>query len=66
MLINFQCRQCQTVFNSEVGQIDFDPEAERPRFEHLPVCPRCGERTLDEVELTELGQGQITEAFLNS
>lgn len=65
MLINFQCRACRTIFDSEVGRIDFPPEAQRPRFEHRPVCPRCGERTLDEVELTEAGQGQLTDAFLN-
>ena len=26
------------------------------------ICPRCGERTMDEVLLTELGQSQMTEA----
>lgn len=66
MQINFQCRACRTVFDSEVGRIDFPPEAQRPQFEQLPVCPGCGERTLDEVELTETGQGQLTEAYLNA
>jgi hypothetical protein len=65
MLINFQCRSCRATFDSEVGQIDFPPETDRPQFEHVPVCSRCGERTLDEVELTETGQSQLTEAFLN-
>ena len=66
MKINFQCRHCRSVFDSDIGQIDFPPEADRPRFEHSPVCPNCGERTLDQVELTETGQGQLTEAYLNS
>lgn len=65
MLINFQCRACRRLFDSDVGHIDFPPEAERPQFEHLPVCPGCGQRTLNEVELTEVGQGQLTNAFLN-
>jgi len=66
MQINFQCRQCQTVFDNEVGQIDFPPEANRPRFEQPILCPSCGERTMDEVHLTELGQGQLTEVLLSS
>lgn len=66
MEINFQCRQCQQVFDSEVGQIRFEPGAERPEFEQPIACPACGERTMDEVFLTETGQGQLTEAVLNS
>jgi len=29
------------------------------------VCPQCGVLTLDEVELTELGQTQLTEIYFN-
>jgi len=39
-----------------------DPGAERPRFEQPIICPSCGERTLDEVYLTERGHGQLTDA----
>ncbi len=66
MLINFQCRQCRVVFDSEVGEITMPAEAERPQFEHPIVCARCGQRSMDEVWLTELGQSQLTAAVLSS
>ena len=66
MLINVQCRQCQQIFDSDVGQVSFKLEADRPEFEQPIVCPQCGERTMDQVWLTEIGQGQLTEAMLNS
>ncbi len=66
MLINFQCRQCRLVFDSEAGQITMPADAHRPPFEHPIGCPRCGQRSLDEVWLTELGQSQRTAAVLSS
>ena len=64
MVINFECRTCQRIFDGEVGRVSMDPGAERPRFEQPIICPSCGERTLDEVYLTERGQGQLTDAVL--
>jgi hypothetical protein len=29
------------------------------------ICPKCGELTMDDVHLTELGQGQLTEATMD-
>ncbi len=64
MLINFQCRQCRNVFDGEVGQITMPPDAQRPQFEHPIRCPRCGQRSMEEVWLTEGGQTQLTAAVL--
>ena len=36
----------------------------RPRFEKGIVCPRCGVLTMDEAELTELGQTQLGAVFM--
>jgi hypothetical protein len=42
-----------------------DEDALRPIFENKIYCSKCGERTIDEVFLTELGQSQLTEATLD-
>jgi len=65
MTINFECQSCGRDFNSDVGQIHFDPAAERPRFEKAIICPQCGPRTMDDVYLTEVGQSQLTAAMVN-
>jgi hypothetical protein len=62
MEINFQCRSCKRVFNCDVGSVDIDEVTLRPIFLNKIVCPSCGERSLDDVFLTELGQSQLTEA----
>jgi sarcosine oxidase delta subunit len=36
----------------------------RQNFEKPIACPHCGEKTMDEVLLTELGQSQLTEATM--
>lgn len=59
-IINFKCKKCREKFNYDVGEISFAPLKvdidARPRFEREIVCENCGKLTLDEVELTELGQ----------
>jgi hypothetical protein len=45
-----------------MGKIGINEQTMRPDFEKPIVCPRCGERNIDEVLLTELGQSQMTEA----
>ena len=65
MEINFECQKCKTIFDCDVGQVSIDEKAMRPRFEKKLVCPKCGELTMDEVYLTELGQGQLTEATMD-
>jgi hypothetical protein len=62
MKINFECKVCKREFDCDVGQIGINDQTMRPVFEKPIICPRCGERTMDEVLLTELGQSQMTEA----
>jgi len=65
MEINFECKKCNQIFNSEVGKIKMNEQTFRPDFEKEVRCPRCGFRTIDEVFLTELGQSQMTEVMMN-
>ena len=37
----------------------------KPNFEKEIICPKCGQLSLNEVFLTELGQSQLTEATLD-
>ena len=64
MEINFECKQCSGIFDSEVGTIKMNEQTFRPDFEKSIMCPKCGVRTTDEVFLTELGQSQMTEATM--
>jgi len=64
--INFQCGSCKKNFTCDVGSVDIDDETFRPIFSNKIVCPRCGERSLDDVFLTELGQSHLTEATFDS
>lgn len=64
MTLNFECKTCHAHFDSDVGKITFDEDP--PKFEKKPFCKNCGERSVDEVYLTEVGQGQLTELFMNS
>jgi len=63
--INFECQKCKMIFDSNVGQVSIDEKAMRPRFEKKLVCPKCGELTMNDVHLTEIGQGQLTEATMD-
>ncbi|MDO9533071.1 MAG: hypothetical protein Q7O12_13225, partial [Deltaproteobacteria bacterium] len=40
-------------------------DSDRPHFEKRLLCPTCGDVTIDDVWLTELGQSQLTEATLD-
>ena len=64
MIINIECRKCKRTFDCDVGQINLDEYALRPRFAKPIICPNCGERSLEEVYLSERGQSQMTEAAL--
>ncbi len=46
-----------------MGEINFELVNWRPQFEREIVCPNCGKLTLDDVELTEFGQSQLTELW---
>ena len=65
MIINFECKGCKRQFDSDVGQIGISDATLRPDFEKPLMCPRCGERTMDNTFLTELGQSQMTDATIN-
>lgn len=65
--LNFNCRKCRSIFDSNVGEITFPTKpGQRPKFENDIVCPRCGVIRIEDVLLTELGQTQITEIHLGS
>ena len=67
-IINFKCLKCKETFDCDVGRIAFllpAPNA-RPKFERDIQCGNCGLLTIDDVELTEWGQTQLTELFLKS
>ena len=66
MVINFKCKKCRQEFDRELGKIGINQQTMRPDFEKPIICPRCGERNLDEVLLTELDQGQMTMATMDS
>jgi len=65
MEINFECKKCHRIFDCDVGSVTVAENSDRPRFEKKILCPTCGELTMDEVLLTELGQSQLTEATLD-
>jgi len=62
MEINFECKKCHRNFDCDVGAVTLPENSDRPRFEKMILCPTCGELTMDQVWLTELGQSQLTEA----
>jgi hypothetical protein len=62
VIISFKCTQCKKEFDCDVGTVSIDIKTCRPKFTNKVICPRCGERTIDGVLLTELGQSQLTEA----
>ena len=66
MKIHFECKECGREFECDVGDVVWPRGANRPAFESKVVCPRCGEKTIDDVRLTELGQTELTAATLGS
>jgi len=64
--LHFKCKKCRKYFDCDVGKISFPPKEERPRFEKSIFCPKCGTLSADQVELTELGQTQLSEVFMSS
>lgn len=64
--LEFVCKKCQKRFVCDVGHIFFPPNQDRPTFEADIVCSTCGVLTMDDVELTEYGQTQISSVFLSS
>jgi len=65
MEINFECKKCDGIFNTNVGEIKMNEESFRPVFESPPICPKYEVLKIDNVLLTELGQAQMTQATLD-
>lgn len=66
--IDFECMKCGQLFDCDVGKITFPPAIHgmRPKFENDLECGQCGILTMDDVELTKLGQTQMTDLFFKS
>ncbi|MCP4149027.1 MAG: hypothetical protein GY757_14865 [bacterium] len=64
MKINFECKKCKRIFDCDVGKVTLPENSPRPQFEKNIICPACGQRSMDDVLLTESGQMQLTEATL--
>jgi len=64
--LNLKCKKCRKTFDCDLGKITFPPDLEHPKFEKEIVCPKCGILSINQVELTELGQSQLTEIHLSS
>ena len=65
MEVNFECKKCGVIFDSDVGSVSVTENSFRPQFENDIICPKCGQRSIDGVLLTEFGQSQLTEAALD-
>lgn len=66
-VINLQCKKCKRIFCHDVGSVSFPPDVykgKRPNFEKDIHCKGRDILTLNEVELTGLGQTQLTEIWL--
>ena len=61
-VINFECKTCRDEFDCDVGRISINEQTMRLDFERPILCPQCGECSIDDLLLTELGQGQMTDA----
>lgn len=62
--LNFKCKKCRKYFDCDVGKITISIKSERPHFEKDIMCPKCGKLSMDEVELTELGQTQLSAVYM--
>ena len=63
--LHFKCKKCREYFDCEVGKITFPIESKRPHFEKSIVCPKCGVLSMDDAELTELGQTQLSAVYMS-
>lgn len=59
-ILNFKCKKCRSIFDFDVGKITF---GNRLSFQNNIYCRKCGRLEIDELELTEIGQTQVTELY---
>lgn len=64
--LEFVCKKCQKRFVCDVGNIFFPINQDRPTFEADIICRTCGVLNMDDVELTEDGQTQLSSVFLST
>ena len=65
-ILNFKCKKCKTVFDYDVGEVTFPSSQKTPSFERDIHCSKCGIRSIDQIELTELGQTLLSEIFFST
>jgi len=63
MIVNFKCGACKQVYDFEVGNPSMNKNYKLV-FENKPICPKC--KAIDNVLLTERGQGQMTDWHLDN
>lgn len=64
MIIEFECLLCNKPFACDVGSVTIDEQEMLPSFSNKIYCPFCcNEKGLDDLNLTELGQSQLTRAM---
>ena len=68
MYLNVECKKCKAEFDANVGVISLDESDfdSKPTFEKNPECDKCGELTVNDIYLTEVGQGQLTQIWMSS
>ncbi len=59
MIINYKCKKCDEMFDTETGKIMISKDLMMPVFEKDILCPTCGKVSVKDVSLTELGKKQI-------
>jgi hypothetical protein len=65
-VVNFMCKDCKSEFDYNVGKVTFPTDQDRPSFEKEIHCPKCGIRTLDQIELTERGQTMLSDILFTA
>jgi len=60
--INFKCKKCDKEFDCETGKIQF---GDRLSFEKKIMYPKCGVMDIEDLELTEIGQTQVSELYFS-
>ncbi len=53
MEINFECKKCGGISDSDVDAVSVSENSFKPQFENEIICPKCGQRSIDDVLLTE-------------
>ena len=68
MYLNVECKKCKAELDANVDLISFDESDldSKPTFDKNPECDKCGKLTVNDIYLTEVGQGQLTQIWMNA